>query len=142
MKTNFFETEITYRVCYADTDQMKYVYHANYLRFFEIGRVEAIRSLGITYKDMESAGVMMPVMQLDIKFIRPAFYDDLITIKTMLHNYPENKLELIFHQEIYNENNKLLTKATIQLCYIDASNYKRIEIPPILHNIFEKIKIQ
>ena len=100
-----FETTTQIRVRYAETDQMRVVYHGNYAQYFEVGRVEAIRSLGFSYKNLEDMGVIMPIVELTSKFLRPAHYDDLLTIKTMLKELPNNhKIE--FHQEVYNQHDK------------------------------------
>ena len=78
-----YQHEYQYRVRYADTDQMGYVYYGNYARLYEIGRVEALRSLGFSYKAMEDSGVMMPVYENTAKYIAPALYDELLTIRTI-----------------------------------------------------------
>src|ERR1019366_9034559 len=100
-----FESTTQIRVRYAETDQMNVVYHGNYAQYFEVGRAESIRSLGFTYKDMEAMGVVMPIVEFHSKFLRPAHYDDLLTIKTMLKELPvDHRIE--FHQEVYNETGK------------------------------------
>ena len=76
------------RVRYAETDQMNVVYHGNYAQYFEVGRVEAIRQLGLSYKDLEASGIIMPVIEWTAKFLRPAHYDDLLTVRTTLRNGP------------------------------------------------------
>ena len=87
-------TEI--RVRYGETDQMGYLYYGNYALYYEVGRTDAIRSLGLTYKALEEMGVALPVAELHINYYRPAFYDDLITVKTMLKEMPENS-KIQFH---------------------------------------------
>ena len=82
------KTETTLRVRYGETDQMGYVYYGNYAQFFEVGRVEWLRDLGISYKSLEESGIMLPVIQLTVNYMKPAKYDDLLTIKTILHNKP------------------------------------------------------
>ena len=79
-----FASETTIRVRYAETDQMDVVYHGNYAQYFEVGRAESIRQLGFTYKDMEALGIIMPIVELHAKFVRPAHYDDLLTVKPIL----------------------------------------------------------
>src|SRR5215203_4485348 len=101
-----FTTETQIRVHYALTDQMGTVYYGHYAQFYEIGRVEALRQIGILYKDVEAMGIIMPVVEMNIKFLRPARYDDLITVKTILHELPTDH-KVIFHQEIFNEADKL-----------------------------------
>src|SRR5258707_2008993 len=83
-----FETSTQIRVRYAETDQMDVVYHGNYAQYFEVARAEAIRQLGFTYKDMEVMGTYMPIIEWQCKFVRPAHYDDLLTIKTILKELP------------------------------------------------------
>jgi acyl-CoA thioester hydrolase len=107
---------------------MGYVYYGNYGEYFEVGRVEAIRSLGLTYKSMEDdLGIMMPVKSLSIKYLRPVFYDELITIKTMITTLPERNIN--FHAEIYNSNNELTTGASIVLAFVDISSKNTVPIP-------------
>ncbi|MCH5689232.1 acyl-CoA thioesterase [Niabella sp. W65] len=94
------ETKI--RVRYAETDQMGVVYHGHYFQYFEVARAECIRHLGFTYADMEKAGIIMPVVEVNCKYLRPALYDDLLTVKTILKQLPEDH-RILFHQEVYNE---------------------------------------
>ena len=115
-----YESQTQIRVRYAETDQMNVVYHGNYAQYFEVGRAEAIRSLGFTYKDLEAMGIVMPIVELSSKFLRPAHYDDLLTIKTMLKELPTNH-RIEFHQEVYNQTGKLLTSGKVVLYFIDAN---------------------
>ena len=129
------ETTTTVRVRYAETDQMNVVYHGNYAQYFEVARAECIRGFGFTYKEMESLGVMMPIVDLQIKFLRPAHYDDLLTIKTTLRELPTNhKIE--FNHEVYNEKQELLTIGKVILYFIDVSTKARSTMPQIM---FEKL---
>jgi acyl-CoA thioester hydrolase len=124
-----YETTTQIRVRYAETDQMGVVYHGNYAQYFEVGRVEAIRSLGFSYKDLEKMGVIMPIVELTSKFLRPAHYDDLLTIKTMLKELPNNhKIE--FYQEVYNQHDKLLTLGKVVLYFIDVATREKTLMPP------------
>lgn len=116
------------RVRYAETDQMGVVYHGNYAQFFEVGRGEAIRNLGFTYKDLEVLGTIMPIVEMNCKFIRPAHYDELLTIKTILKTMPSGH-RIEFHQEVYNEANKLLTVGKVVLYFINAQTRERSHIP-------------
>lgn len=126
-----FEHTHHIRVRYAETDQMSYVYYGNYAQYYEVGRVEAMRSLGLTYASMESEyGVMMPVMKMEIEFLRPAFYDELLTIQTTIPFLPEK--EIIFQSSIFNEKNKIVNKGKITLCFIDSTSKKRINTPDFL----------
>ncbi|WP_240671106.1 acyl-CoA thioesterase [Lacibacter luteus] len=116
---------------YAETDQMNVVYHGNYAQYFEVARAEAIRELGFTYKEMEASGVVMPIVELHTKFLRPAKYDDLLTIKTQLRELPtDHRIE--FHHEVYNEEGKLLTIGRIVLYFLDAKTMARSTMPEAL----------
>lgn len=136
-----YEHITTVRVRYAETDQMDIVYYGNYAQYFEVGRAECIRELGFTYKKMEEMGVRMPVVSMEARFLRPAHYDDLITIKTQLRELPE-KHQIEFHHEVYNERKKLLTTGKVVLFFIDNKTGKWMGMPadlkekltPFFHN--------
>lgn len=121
-----FEKEI--RVHYALTDQMGVVYHGNYAQFYEIGRTEALRSLGITYHSLEQLGFFMPVIEMNMKFLRPARYDDLINVKITLKEIPANH-KIAFHGEIFNQKNELLNVSTVILYFMDAKTMTRVNMP-------------
>ncbi len=123
-----YEHITTVRVRYAETDQMDIVYYGNYAQYFEVGRAECIRELGFTYKKMEEMGVRMPVVSMEARFLRPAHYDDLITIKTILKELPA-KHQIEFHHEVYNERKKLLTTGKVVLFFIDSHTGKWIGLP-------------
>jgi acyl-CoA thioester hydrolase len=128
-----FESSTQIRVRYAETDQMNIVYHGNYAQYFEVGRAESIRQLGFTYRDMEESGVIMPIVELHNKYIRPAHYDDLLTIKTILKELPiDHRIE--FHQEVYNESGKLLTIGRVVLYFLDVKTKEKTTLPEILLN--------
>ncbi|MEO8961405.1 MAG: thioesterase family protein [Ginsengibacter sp.] len=116
------------RVHYALTDQMGVVYHAHYAQFYEIGRTEALRSLGCTYKEIEAAGVLLVVTEIHSRFLRPALYDDLITVSTTIREMPVHH-KIIFHSEIFNEQDKLLNTGEVTLYCVDAKTMKRCGIP-------------
>jgi acyl-CoA thioester hydrolase len=128
---NMYEHSTTVRVRYAETDRMDVVYYGNYAMYFEIGRVEAIRNLGVSYKDIEDMGIILPVVELNIKYLRPAKYDDLIIIKSQIKTLPTDH-KIIFDQEVYNEAGKLLTVGQVKLYFMDASMNNKIEMPAIL----------
>ncbi len=135
-----FSATTQIRVRYAETDQMRYVYYGNYPQYYEVGRAEAIRNLGFTYKQLEDLGVMMPVVEMSIRYFRPAFYDDLLTIKSSLHELPKSKVQ--FHHEIFNEKNELLNQGIVTLVFVDSTTMKRVDMPEVLHeklsNFFNK----
>jgi len=127
--------EIQIRIAYADTDLMGYVYYGNYATFYERGRTELIRSLGLSYKEMEKLGVMMPVRTVTSEFLKPAYYDDLITIKTIVSEVPTSRMT--FNYEIYNQNSVLLNKASKTLIFLDVEKRKPVRAPQFL---LDKIK--
>src|SRR4051812_28485014 len=131
-----FTSETQIRVRYAETDQMNIVYYGNYAQYFEVGRVESIRQLGFSYKDMEAMGVIMPVVKLHTKYLRSAHYDDLITIKTTLKELP-NDHRIEFHQEVYNEAGKLLTIGKVVLYFLDAKTRQKTTMPEDLRRRLE-----
>lgn len=123
-----YSSETKIRVRYAETDQMSVVYHGNYFQYFEVARVEAMRALGISYSDIEKMGVIMPVVEVQARYLRPARYDDLLTIKTSLKELPlHHKIE--FHHEVLNERNELLTTGRVILYFMEAATMKRCSMP-------------
>ncbi|MFT3843888.1 MAG: thioesterase family protein [Lacibacter sp.] len=127
-----FISETKIRVRYAETDQMNVVYYGNYAQYFEVARAEAIRELGLTYKEMEEMGIIMPVVEMHTKYLRSARYDDLITIKTELRELPaDHRIE--FHHEVYNEEGKLLTIGRVVLYFLDAKTFARSKMPEMLY---------
>jgi len=121
-----FDNQISVR--YADTDQMQVVYHAKFIEYFESGRTEAIRHLGITYKEIEAWGLIMPVVKLTCEYVRPGLYDDLLTIRTILKELPDSH-SIDFHQEIYNEAEKLVCKGTITLFFVEKATRTKCTMP-------------
>mgnify|MGYP000630755432 CR=1 FL=1 len=118
------------RIRYSETDQMGVVYHGNYAQFFELGRTEWLRSIGITYKSMEISGVMLPVISINFKFIKSALYDDVLTITTFLKKKPMVKIE--FDYEITNQNNELICTGNSVLAFINSKTNKPIKCPDYL----------
>lgn len=128
--------ECTKRVRYGETDQMGYLYYGHYAQYYEIGRAEMIRSLGLSYRAMEEEhGVLMPVMSLQCRYVRPALYDELITIRSTLRHLPQKTIT--FHMELFNEKGKLVNGGSVKLCFVDAKTNKSIDTPPYL---LEKLK--
>ena len=130
-KKIMYESITQVRVRYAETDQMNVVYYGNYAQYFEVGRVESIRQLGYTYKDMEAEGIIMPVVELHIKYLRPATYDDLLTVKTIVREMPEEH-RIEFFQEVYNEQEKMLTSGKVVLYFLDAATRQKTVMPSAL----------
>ena len=124
------KTSTKTRVRYSETDQMGVVYHGNYAQFFEIGRTEWLRSLGVTYKDMEMNGIILPVVSLNLIFIKSALYDDILTIHTYLKKEPMVKIE--FNYEIKNQLDELICTGNSVLAFIDTKNMKPTRCPDYL----------
>ena len=119
--------EIQIRVRYGETDQMGVVHHGNYALYLEMGRIEWLRKLGVSYKNMEENGVMLPVVSLSINYKKSAVYDDVIHVKTQLKNTPTAKIE--FEYEITNEKGEILTLASTTLVFIDMKTNRPMKAP-------------
>lgn len=135
-----FKHQFQVRVRYSETDQMGYVYYGNYTQYFELGRVEAMRAMGIRYADLENKHkIWMPVVSMQVRYLRPARYDELLDIHTCVKE-PHND-QIRFDTEIYNEEQKLLNAAHVILCFWDAQAGKKISIPDFvlqqMKNYFE-----
>lgn len=120
--------ESKFRVRYAETDQMGYVYYGRYAEYFEVGRVEAMRLLGFSYKDVEDRGILMPVIELNVQYKKPAFYDDEITVITFLKQLPEG-YRIKFEYETRNAQNDLLNTGSVSLVFIDKTQNKMVKVP-------------
>ncbi len=121
---------ISFRVRYGETDQMGVVYHGNYAQYLEMGRVEWLRSLGFSYKEMEEDGIMLPVFSLQIDFKKSAVYDDMITVQTWLKKRPSVKIE--FDYKILNEAQEVLVEANTVLAFMDMKTKRPIKCPGYL----------
>lgn len=133
MKAYTHETQL--RVRYGETDQMAYVYYGNYAQYFEVARVEWLRSLGISYKKLEEEGIMLPVLKLEVNYHKPGKYDDLLTIKTSVKKKPSVRIE--FHFEIYNEQKELLTTGFTSLVFIDMERNRPTKAPQSILDYFK-----
>ncbi|GAA4885662.1 thioesterase family protein [Flaviramulus aquimarinus] len=127
--------EIQIRVRYGETDQMGVVYHGNYALYLEMGRIEWLRKLGISYKSMEENGIMLPVVSLNINYKKSAGYDDVINVKTQLKNKPAAKIE--FEYEITNQEGEILTIANTTLVFIDMKTNRPIRAPQYILDALE-----
>jgi len=115
---------------------MQVVYHGNYAQYFEVARAESIRELGFTYGDMEAIGIIMPIIELHTKFLRPAHYDDLLTVKVILKELPvDHRIE--FYHEVYNEQQKLLTLGRVVLYFINTKTRQKTSMP---ENLLKKLQ--
>lgn len=130
-----FENATKLRVRYGETDQMGYMYYGNYAEFFEVGRVEMLRSLGLTYSGMEASGIMMPVLELKCKYLKPARYDEEITINVIMDKMPGVKIH--FRYELFNEKQELIHIGETLLAFINMKS-NRPCLPP--SDFIEKLK--
>lgn len=115
------------KVRYAETDQMGVVYHGNYAQYLELARIEWLQTLGISYKEMEENGVMLPVYNLEISFKKSAVFDDELRVETSLRKIPTARI--IFDYKIFNKNEDLLTIASTELVFIDMKSNRPIRCP-------------
>lgn len=128
-----YTSETNVRVRYAETDQMGYVYYGNYAMYYEVGRVESLRQLGLTYKELEDMGVMMPVLESYTKFKAPARYDEQLNIKTTIREMPS--IRISFFYEIFNEQQKLINEGHTQLVFVDMKSTKPCRAPLAMLNV-------
>ncbi len=132
-----FITQTTYRIRYADTDQMGVVYYGNYARFYEIGRSEMIRDLGYAYKELEDTGVVMPVVTVNANYKRPLYYDELITIETALKKMPEARM--VFYHTIYNQDNEVVHTAEVTLVFLSKETNRPVRVPEYMISALGKM---
>jgi acyl-CoA thioester hydrolase len=122
-----FSGQTQVRVRYAETDQMGIVYYGIYTQYFEVGRVEALRELGMTYRKMEEEGTMLPVKRLEINYRQSAKYDDLLTVTSKIEKMPT--AQIAFDHEVYNENGDLLTTGRVELVFVDSTTMRPKKAP-------------
>ncbi len=122
-----YSHDTTIRVRYSETDRMGYVYYGHYAQYYEIGRVELFRSLGFNYRELEDSGVNMPVIDMKSKFIKPATYDEVLTVRTTVPELPGSKI--CFRYDIYNEENDLIHSGETNLAFVDKAKQKPTKVP-------------
>jgi acyl-CoA thioester hydrolase len=127
--------EIQIRVRYGETDQMGVVHHGNYALYLEMGRIEWLRKMGISYKKMEESGLMLPVISMSLNFKKSACYDDVINVKTQLKNKPTAKIE--FEYEITDEKGQIITTANVVLAFIDMKTNRPVRAPKYILDVIE-----
>lgn len=128
-----YATETKIRVRYSETDRMGYCYYGNYAQYYEVARVEALRSIGISYKALEDDGVLLPVVDFNVKYKKPAFYDDELVVKCTITEKPTVKI--IFNYNVYRED-ELLNTAQTTLVFLDETSGKPIKMPVSLEEKF------
>jgi len=124
------------RVRYAETDQSSFVYNGNYAIYYEVGRTAFIRSMGLSYKEVEERGVLMPLIYQNSRFYYPAFYDDLLTIKVKITEMPQARIT--FYYEIYNEAGKKINTGENALAFIDKETHRPLRAPDWFIEILQK----
>src|SRR5690606_20744053 len=130
---------ISIRVRYAETDKIGVVYHANYATYCEVARVEFFRSLGLPYKELEENGIMLPVVELQIKYSKPAHYDELLSIETLLTEIPSGA-KIRFEYKIYNEKRELISTAYSVLAFVEISSRRPVKCPEYMVEKLRKIE--
>jgi acyl-CoA thioester hydrolase len=130
-----YKSETTVRVRYGETDQMGYVYYGNYGMYYEVARVESLRYLGLTYKEIEKQGIIMPVLENKSKFIAPARYDELLRIVCTVREKPGIRIK--FEYEIFNEENKLIHIGETLLVFVDRLSNKPCRPPEEMEKVLE-----
>lgn len=135
MKNQLKFDEIQIRVRYGETDQMGVVHHGNYALYLEMGRIEWLRKLGISYKKMEDSGIKLPVVSMMLNFKKPACYDDVINVKTQLKNMPTAKIE--FEYEITDEVGGIIATASVILAFVDMKTNRPVRAPQYILDVIE-----
>lgn len=130
-----YQSETSIRVRYGETDQMAYVYYGNYAMYYEVARVESLRQLGVTYKELEASGIMMPVLENHSKFLGPARYDELLRIVTTIREKPGVKIK--FEYEIFNEQDRLINQGETLLVFVDSKTGKPVRTPAMMATVLE-----
>jgi acyl-CoA thioester hydrolase len=125
-----YQFTVNIRVRYAETDQMGYCYYGNYAQYFEVARVETLRSLGVSYKDLENSGILLPVSEYNIKYILPALYDEQLSIICTIKEITEFKIK--FDYKTHNEEDKLLNFGSTTLVFVDKQTKKPVNCPSAL----------
>jgi acyl-CoA thioester hydrolase len=128
-----FTAEVKVRVRYAETDQMGYVYYGNYATYYEVARVESLRSIGFNYRELEEEGIMLPVLENHSEFLLPAKYDDLLTIHVSIEDRPGVRIN--FRYEIFNEQETLLHRGLTKLAFVSIDSGKPCRPPEHLREL-------
>ncbi len=127
--------DIPVRVRYKETDNMGVVHHSNYINYYEVARTELLRGLGITYREMEARGVMLPVREVHIDYLAPARYDDLLTVRISMPEMP--RVRMVFTHEIYTDSGKLVNRGSVTLVFVDAVTRRPCRAPRWFLDVLE-----
>ena|SRR6218665_2536308 len=134
MENKSFQHTVSLRVRYGETDQMGYCYYGNYASYFEVGRVETLRKLGHSYKELEDSGVMLPVSHFEIDYLKPAYYDDELFVTTFIKELKGTRL--FFEYEIHNINKDVICKGKTTLVFVNKENMRPIAPPQSFVELF------
>lgn len=129
-----FEHKTQIRVRYGETDQMGYCYYGNYAQYFEVGRVEALREVGSSYKDIEESGIMLPVSEYSVKYLKPALYDDLLTVSTKITEI--KGVKIVFDYTLYNEQQDIISSGQTTLVFVKKDTMRACPPP---NDLLEKL---
>lgn len=130
-----YTTETRIRVRYGETDQMQYVYYGNYAMYYEVGRVESLRQLGLTYKELEAMGIIMPVLENHSEFLAPALYDELLRVRVTIPEKPSVRIR--FRYEIYNESDTLIHRGETLLAFVNQKTGRPCRPPEAFQKVLE-----
>lgn len=130
------EREFKIRVRYKETDAMGVVHHSNYVNYYEVARTEMLREFGTSYKELEATGVMLPVMEVNMKYYTPAVYDDLLTVKIILRELP--MVRMVFEHEVYNEKGDLINTGKVVLAFMNSETRKACRAPQWFNDTLAK----
>ena len=122
-------------VRYGETDQMRFVHHSNYFKYFELARLEWLTKLGVSYKKIEENGILLPVVYSEIKFLFPLKFDDLFFVKVGIEELPISRLKLNYEIETYQ--NKKICFGKVHLAFLNSKNNKPVRVPEKLDLIFK-----
>ncbi|HEX5168254.1 MAG TPA: thioesterase family protein [Cyclobacteriaceae bacterium] len=130
-----YRSETSVRVRYGETDQMGYVYYGYYAMYYEVARVESLRQLGVTYKEIEANGIMMPVLENKSRYLAPARYDEVLRIVTTIRTLPG--VRITFYYDFFNEEDKLIHQAETMLAFVDKSTGRPCRPPVVMRRVLE-----
>ncbi|PZX20021.1 acyl-CoA thioester hydrolase [Breznakibacter xylanolyticus] len=125
-----------FRVMYPDTDKMGTVHHSNYARYYETARWELFRAIGIPYQMIETAGYMMPVISMNMRFLKTTRYDEQLTVRTCLKGIRGPRVS--FSYKLYNTNSELINEADTELAFVKSDTFKPCAVPPFVTNAIQK----
>lgn len=128
---------VTIRIRYDEVDKMGYVYHGNYAKYYHLGRTELLRKIGICDNALERENIILPVIEMSMKFIKPVFYDETITVSTSLIEEPRSRMK--FSHKIYNQNQEIVNEAYSTVAFVEENTRKPVRVPETISGKFDFI---